>query len=197
VTVDLRATWDGRPETWLIGIPQLAVPDGGAVALGTSSSSFDGNHATWTTKLHVRLPEDGGPWWVGPATVPVSQPGQPSRELTAPRVRVGKASPGRQALGRVLGSGILVLVAVSWFGLRWRTLPPLPGAEARGPDLSEPRRLFAERPPGWQESLLTSLLELGADEQRVQAHLEAVRYGGETIAEDEIGALLASLEEQT
>ncbi len=126
VLVQVEVTWEGRPETHLVGTPSVDPPKGGAVRLGRTTSSFDGTHTTWLADVVLELPEKGSRWTVGPATVPLKAGPLAGKELKAPKLSLGGASNRRRALvAQGIGNGVVVVAVLAYVVWRWRSLAPV------------------------------------------------------------------------
>ena len=201
--LQVEARWDGRPERHLPGRPDIDMPKGATARIGQTGSRFDGVRTRWWTDVVVELPEKGGPWKLGPATVPLKAGRLAGTELTTEVLELGEPSMFRQLLGQGIGNGAVVAVVLLWLGWRWRSLAPTPkGAErTRVDELLE--RARSEQP----EACLTTLVEarlalaaLGVDDaappriDELQQRVDAIRFGGESIGQDECRKLLTAIE---
>lgn len=201
--LQVEARWTGRPERHLPGRPDVKVPRGATVRIGQTSSRFDGERTRWWTDVVVELPERSGPWTLGPATVPLKAGRLAGTELTSDELRVGRPSKFRQLLGQGVGNGAVVVAILLWLGWRWRSLAPLPVEPERTRLDTLLERARGEAPEAGLETLLQArlaLAALGAEDPtpptvgELQARIEAVRYGGESIQQAECRELLTALE---
>jgi hypothetical protein len=193
--VDLRVTldWEGRADAFVPARPKLPVARGGALRLGASSSSFDGQRTTWTMDATVTLPERGERWQVGPGSVVLRSGAGEAETVELPALVLGEP-PAMRLVGEGIGSAFVILLLGGWLLLRDRQLrdeeaTPRPFAAA----LAAARAAVDAEPfdPGAAlEALLALRVDLGgsgeddaaptADELRQR--LEGLRYGGEEIA---------------
>jgi hypothetical protein len=118
----IELSWEGRPERHAPGRPELTVPAGAGLVLGGTGSSFDGQRSTWWTEARLTLPERGGPWTLGPASVPLrearnAEDGRPAL-AHAGAVLVGSKAPFGGLLGQAAGSAVVMAPTLLW--LLWR-----------------------------------------------------------------------------
>jgi len=202
VLLQLEVRWPGRPERHLPGRPTLKLPRGATHRLGQTASDFRGDHTRWRTDVVVELPERGGPWRIGPATVPLEAGRLAGTVLKAEPLEVGEPSLFRQLLSQGVGNGAVVLAVLLWLGWRWRSLAP--AAPDEGSTLVEDllERAGAQAPDACLATLVEArlaLTTLDVDDSvpptadALRERLEAVRFGGESVDEDECRRLLTAL----
>jgi hypothetical protein len=121
VQIQVELSWDGRPETLIPRVPTVVVPEGGAVRLGTTGSRFDGERSTWWTNGVVTLPDRGGPYAIGPATVSAVLPTGGTEEHVAPARTLGRGRT-RSLLGQGVASGAVLALALGLLGAGWAKL---------------------------------------------------------------------------
>ena len=200
--LQVEARWQGRPERHLPGRPEVKIPRGATVRVGQTSSRFDGERTRWWTDIVVELPERGGPWTIGPITVPLKAGQLAGTELKADAIDVGRPSKFRQLLSQGIGNGAVVVAILLWVGWRWRSLAPTPEDPARTRVHELLERARGEAPEACLATMLEArlaLAALGVDDPalptvaELQRRGEAVRYGGESIELDECRKLLTAL----
>lgn len=201
--LQVKVRWDGRPERHLPGRPTVAVPRDATVRIGQTASRFDGEGTRWWTDVVVELPDRGGPWVLGPATVPLKGGRLAGTRLETAALELGEPSLFRQLLSQGVGNGAVVVAILLWLGWRWRGLAPAPIP----PERTRVDGLLLQARSEEPEACLATLLEvrlalaaLGVDDpappdaEALRQRLEAARFGGESIGRDECRKLLTAIE---
>lgn len=203
ISVQVELSWDGRPEQLLPRVPQVEVPDGGALRLGSTGSKFDGTRSTWWTNGTVTLPDRGGPYVIGPATITAANPAGDSAEYVADARTLGRGR-SRSLLGQGLASGVVLALALGGAAWLWRRL--LAEESAQSPIAAALLATRAALDAGQSEAAVTEALALhdllaahpvGKDyvgsREGLETQRDALRFGGVTDAEDTVRERVAPL----
>ena len=203
----LDVTWDGRPERLAPGLPEVTLPAGASLRPTHTGSTFDGEHTTWRWEAVLRLPEEAGPWIVGPATVPAREEAGAAVRVKADaiRLRPSTARMGAQLVGQGLGSALSIVVVSLFARWMWKRTSAAPDLVAKdslpGLRAAAERAVGAGGVPAW-EALVALRRALGAAGMEhlpipplseLEQALDAVRYGGEGAAVLVCSSVLQSL----
>ncbi|MCO4768532.1 MAG: hypothetical protein KDA24_00770 [Deltaproteobacteria bacterium] len=174
IPIQVELSWDGRPELMLPRVPTVEVPKGAALRLGTTGSRFDGDRSVWWTNGTITLPDRGGPYVLGPATIPVAGPdGSIAGEFVADARTMGRGR-SRNLLGQGVASGGVLALALGLLMWGWRRL--VREAQAPNPIVQQAAALQAALEGDSAEPAIDAALAL---HDALSAHAVAVDYLGE------------------
>ncbi len=205
IAIQVEVSWDGRPEELLPRVPQVEVPEGAALRLGSTGSRYDGSRSVWWTNGTVSLPDRGGPYVIGPARIPTATgAGEGPTIIAAPRT-MGRGRT-RSLLGQGLASGLLITLVLGLLARWWQGLLR---TEAMGAPIGETaQRLEALLDAGQAQTAVDVGLALHdllaahpiaqdylAPRQGLESQKDEIAFGGQVVETDtvreRVGPLLA------
>lgn len=205
ITIQVELSWDGRPEQILPRVPQVEIPDGAALRLGSTGSRYDGERSVWWTNGTVTLPDRGGPYVIGPASIPTATMTGDGPLIVADPRTMGRGRR-RSLLGQGLASGLLLALALGLVTRWWRRL--LRAEEMADPIGETARRLHATLDAGQTQAAVDDGLALYdllaahpvardylGTRQGLEIQRDEIAFGGQVVevgtVRERVGPLLA------